>query len=110
MKRIFINSHDQDWLFLINRSLEQAGFEVHFVEQAESLQNESPDLLILDTKSSDDLQKWNRTFDSESLSSVPVFVASGDYTIKKRALSSGANEFLKKPFQTTNLISLINKL
>lgn len=110
MKKIFITSQDQDWLFLINKSLEQAGFEVHFVEEAEVLEKESPDLLIIDTQSTDDLSKWNLNFDSESSSSVPVFVTSGDYTIKKKALNSGANEFLKKPFHTDNLISLIKKL
>lgn len=110
MKKIFVNSHDQDWLFLINKSLEQAGFEVHFVAEADALENQSADLLILDTQSSDDLQKWNLTLEADSSLSLPVFVASGDYTIKKKALSSGANEFLKKPFHTNNLISLINKL
>jgi DNA-binding response OmpR family regulator len=110
MKKILVSSHDQDWLFLINRSLEQAGFEVHFVEEAEVPENDSADLLIIDTNSSEDLSKWNLTFDSETSSSLPVFVASGDYTIKKKVLNAGANEFLKKPFQTDNLISLIKKL
>jgi DNA-binding response OmpR family regulator len=110
MKKIFVTSHDEDWLFLINRSLEQAGFEVHFVEEARVLENESPDLLIIDTQSTDDLYKWNLNFDSGSSQTIPVFVTSGDYTIKKKVLNSGANEFLKKPFHTHNLISLIKKL
>jgi DNA-binding response OmpR family regulator len=110
MKKIFVTSHDQDWLFLINKSLEQAGFEVHFVEQGKILEKESPDLLIIDTQSTDDLLKWNLNFDSDTSSPIPVVVTSGDYTIKKKVLNSGANEFLKKPFHTTNLISLIKKL
>lgn len=110
MKKIFVNSEDQDWLFLINKSLEQAGFEVHFVEKAESLEKESADLLIIDTKTPEDLQKWNLSVEAEAASAFPIFVTSGDYTIKKKALNSGANEFLKKPFQTNSLISLINKL
>jgi DNA-binding response OmpR family regulator len=107
MKKIFVRSHDQDWLFLINKSLEQAGYEVHFVEEGKELQEETADLFIIDTMSVDEISQCQ--FHSPS-TSAPVFVTSGDYTIKQKALNSGAEQFLKKPFHTNNLISLIEKL
>jgi DNA-binding NtrC family response regulator len=110
MKKIFVTSQDKDWLFLINRSLEQAGYEVHFVEQCESLQKESPDVYIIDTMSTEEITSCKYLNFQSAQSTIPVVITSADYTIKKKALSSGANNFLKKPFATNNLISLIEKL
>lgn len=110
MKKVFVESQDKDWLFLINRSLEQAGFEVHFVDEGESLQKESPDVYIIDTMSADEISNCKYLNFQSSEPAVPVVIASADYSIKKKALNSGANNFLKKPFPTNNLISLIEKL
>jgi two-component system, sensor histidine kinase and response regulator len=108
MKKISVKSNDQDWLFLMNKSLEQAGYEVHFIEEGESREQNSPDLLIIDTMSGDELSHYLK-FDAHA-TQVPVFITSGDHTMKRKALNSGADHFLKKPFQTNNLISLIEKL
>lgn len=105
MKKVFVTSHDQDWLFLIDRSLRQAGYEVHFVDQAASDQKESPDVYIIDTMSNEDVSNCRYlNFDS-----TQVVIASADYTIRKKAMDSGADKFLKKPFTANSLISLIEK-
>jgi DNA-binding response OmpR family regulator len=110
MKKVFVASEDKDWLFLINKSLEQAGYEVHFVDESESLQKESPDVYIIDTMSSDVISNCKYLNFQSSHSTVPVVITSADHSIKKKALNSGANNFLKKPFATNNLISVIEKL
>lgn len=110
MKKIFVESQDKDWLFLINRSLEQAGYEVHFVDENETQQKESPDVYIIDTMSGDEISNCKYLNFESSQSSIPVVITSADYSIRKKALNSGANNFLKKPFATNNLISLIEKL
>jgi DNA-binding response OmpR family regulator len=110
MKKIFLRSHDQDWLFLINKSLEQAGYEVHFIEEGTALEKTSADLYILDTMSTEDLSTCHDLKYHPDATPVPVFITSGDYSIKNKALNSGADAFLKKPFHTQNLLSLIAKL
>jgi DNA-binding response OmpR family regulator len=109
MKKIFLRSHDQDWLFLINKSLEQAGYEVHFVEEGEEIKEQSADLFIIDTMSVEEITECQELKFQYHSTYAPVFVTSGDYTIKQKALNSGAEQFLKKPFQTDNLITLIEK-
>lgn len=106
MKKVFVTSPDQDWLFLIDRSLKQAGYEVHFVEQGESDQKESPDVYIIDTMSNDEISNCKYL----NFQSTQVVITSADYSIRKKAMDSGADKFLKKPFATTNLISLIEKM
>ncbi len=110
MKKIFVSSHDQDWLFLINKSLGQAGYEVHFVNEEDCEHKENPDVYIIDTMSSDEISNCPYLNFQSYHASVPVLITSADYSIRKKALNSGANEFLKKPFATDNLISLIEKL
>ena len=110
MKKVFVTSHDKDWLFLINKSLEQAGYEVHFVEEGESPRKESPDVYLIDTMSSEEISNCKYLNFQSTHTPVPVVIASADYTIKKKAMNSGANNFLKKPFATNSLISLIEKL
>jgi two-component system, OmpR family, phosphate regulon response regulator PhoB len=110
MKKIFVTSHDKDWLFLVNKSLEQAGYEVHFVEQGATPQKESPDVYIIDTMSKEEISNCKYLNFGSSHTTVPVVIASADHSIKRSALNSGANNFLKKPFSTVNLISVIEKL
>src|SRR5687767_6385196 len=110
MKKIFVRSHDQDWLFLINKSLEQAGYEVHFIEEGEKVQKEAADLYIIDTMSVEEISQCQELKFHTASTATPVFVTSGDYTMRQQALKSGADHFLKKPFRTNSLISLIKKL
>ena len=110
MKKVFVESQDKDWRFLINKSLKQAGYEVHFVDENESMQKESPDVYIIDTMSAEEISNCKYLNFHSTESTVPVVIASADYSMKKKALNSGANNFLKKPFPTHNLISLIEKL
>jgi DNA-binding NtrC family response regulator len=110
MKKVFVTSQDKDWLFLINKSLEQAGYEVHFVDESESVQKESPDVYIIDTMSTDEISNCKYLNFEGHASTIPVVITSADHSIRKKAMNCGANNFLKKPFATTNLISLIKKL
>lgn len=106
MKRVFVTSHDQDWLFLIDKSLKQAGYEVHFVEQGESDRKESPDVYIIDTMSNEEISNCKYL----NFHLTQVVITSADYSIKKKAMDCGVNKFLRKPFATHNLISLIEKM
>lgn len=110
MKKVFVESQDKDWLFLVNKSLEQAGYEVYFVDENESAQKESPDVYIIDTMSADEISNCKYLNFQSAEPTIPVLITSADYTIKKKAMNSGANNFLKKPFATTNLISIIEKM
>jgi DNA-binding response OmpR family regulator len=110
MKKVFVTSHDKDWLFLVNKSLAQAGYEVHFVDNDHCEDQGSPDVYIIDTMSSEEISNCHYLNYNATHASVPVLITSADYSIKKKALNSGANQFLKKPFATTNLISLIEKM
>ena len=110
MKKVFVTSHDKDWLFLINKSLEQAGYEVHFLEEGAAAQKESPDVYIIDTMSTEEIQNCKYLNFQSAHTTVPVVITSADYTMKRKAMNSGANNFLRKPFSTNNLISVIEKL
>ncbi|HEY0740917.1 MAG TPA: response regulator [Chryseosolibacter sp.] len=105
MKKVFVTSHDQDWLFLIDRSLKQAGYEVHFVEQGEADKKETPDVYIIDTMSNEEISNCKYL----NFHSTQVVITSADYTIRKKAMDSGADKFLKKPFTANTLISAIEK-
>lgn len=116
MKKIFCVEDDINIRELIEYTLKQAGFEAKGFESAEdfyaALQNDFPDLILLDIMlpDKDGLQILKELKASKKTSSVPVIflTAKSDRLDTVKGLDSGADDYIKKPFDILELVSRIN--
>lgn len=97
--------------------LENAGYEVlmakHGSEALEILLQEKPDLILCDIEMPvmDGFDFLKNLKNTEKYSQIPIFMITSRTADKHRnfAISLGANEFLGKPFQEKQLLSLIKE-
>ena len=109
---ILIVDDDQDVLKLLNDTLETEGFDTVVVADGDSaltlLQDIDPDLVILDTTMPgfDGYQTLDLIREQ---SNVPVIMLSASYEAAslQKALSLGADDYVKKPFSTRSLMARI---
>lgn len=111
-QRIMVVDDDHEMLKLLNRTLELEGFNTIVVDDGDSaltlLDKIDPDLVILDIAMPglDGLQTLDLIREH---SNVPVIMLSAmsEVTTLQRALSLGADDYIKKPFSTRLLIARI---
>ena len=116
-KRILIVDDEPDLLMALKIRLTAAGFDVIMgkdgAEGLEKARNEKPDLILLDLM----LPKINGykvcrflKFD-ENYKNIPVIMltARAEEDDKTLGMETGADEYMTKPFDNKELISLINK-
>ena len=114
MKNILITDDDQGILDIFKIILEQAGYEVQVYGDASFiLENKytSPDLFFLDRKLSgqDGLKICKFLKSQNSTKDIPVIIISATQGIKKLAEEAGADDFIEKPFEIKDLLSVIEK-
>lgn len=115
MKRIFIADDDVAIVDATSLMLEVMGYEVNSTldgAKVPSALRSKPDLLLLDI--------WMSGIDGRDIcrqlkadpqtAHLPILMISASKDIRESAISSGANDFLAKPFEMQELIDKIEKL
>ena len=111
-QRIMVVDDDQDMLRLLNRTLELEGFETVVVADGDSalglLEKLEPDMVILDTMMSG-LDTYHILDLIREQSDVPIILLSTEYEVEslRKALSHGADDFIRKPFGTRPFVARI---
>ncbi len=106
---------DRTTCALLQTLLELDGFEVVVVNHGDdvipSASREKPDLMLLDYHLADkrgvDILRTLRSQDA--FADLPIVMTSG-LDVKDEVMTSGATEFLSKPFEPAHLPVLFNKL
>lgn len=116
-KKILVVDDDPDILDSLKLVLEQEGYEVETNEKgeyAEKLHNKTtqlPALIILDVLlSGKDGRKICRMLkDKPDTKHIPIIIISAHPDVEKSSLIIGADAFLAKPFDLTELLTVVEK-
>jgi two-component system phosphate regulon response regulator PhoB len=117
-KKILVIEDDRDIRETIAYALEEQKFEVVTSEDAKilrSLDSIKPDLILLDNWLSDWKSDANGQQISKELktnpktSHIPVIIVSAVSNVQEIAEAGQADDFLRKPFDLTDLIAVVNK-
>lgn len=112
-KKIMIADDDSSILDVVSSMLEFAGYEVvHSPTAALPLQPGLPDLFLLDIwiDGVDGREVCRRLKNDTATGHIPVILFSASKGIGHSALLAGADDFLEKPFQMTDLLEKIENL
>lgn len=115
-KKILVVDDDQGILEMLELLLDDDGYEVilepNSVNALKTIEKQHPDLILLDiwmpVISGDQILRTLKT--DQKTSSIPVLMYSASTDGKLIAESSGADDFLSKPFDITQLLSAIETL
>lgn len=113
-KKILITDDDEGVQDIFKIIFERAGYDVEvFGEAISILENNytSPDLFVLDRQlSGQDGLKVCQFLKSQTLTkNIPVIIVSATPGIGKLAQEAGADDFIEKPFQIKDLLSVVEK-
>lgn len=114
-KKILIAEDDADLLFLLCKALNDAGYEVQCLNEASPIVNnleEWPSLFILDKemKFIDGIAICKYLKLNKEARNIPIVMISGGYQFENKALKAGADCFISKPFNTAQLLKVIDTL
>jgi len=109
-----IADDDSDILDMVGSMLEFAGYQVTHsptVEMALSARN-PPDLFLLDIwiAGKDGREVCRQLKSNQQTSHIPIILFSASKGIERSAREAGADDFLTKPFQMTDLLQKIERL
>ncbi len=113
-KKILITDDDEGVQDIFKIIFEREGYDVEvFGEAISILENKytSPDLFVLDRQlSGQDGLKVCQFLKSQTLTKhIPVIIVSATPGIGKLAQEAGADDFIEKPFQIKDLLSVVEK-
>lgn len=116
MKKILLAEDEDTIARLVQFKLEKSGFEVTSVrngrEALEQLRENRPDLILLDVMMPEinGIEVLERIKRDDALKDVPVIMLSarGQKADIERCLSSGAVDYILKPFAPSELVKRIN--
>lgn len=113
-KKILITDDDEGVQDIFRLIFERAGYDVAIYGEAMSiLENKytSPDLFVLDRQLSgqDGLMVCRFLKSQKSTKDIPVIIVSATPGIGKMAKEAGADDFIEKPFQIKDLLSIVSK-
>ena len=111
-RRILVVDNDREMVGLLNHTLKTEGFDTTVVADVHSaltmLDEIEPDLVILDSvvSGSDGFQMLDLIREQ---SDIPVIMLTRKYDIEslQRALSLGADDYIRKPFSTRAFVARI---
>lgn len=112
--RILILDDDPDICTMIKMVLEYHGFTAFIAESEESanqvLSSGPIDLIIMDMllSGADGTDICRRIKNDDKRSSLPVLMFSAHPTARESCMAAGADGFIPKPFEMTDLIDKIN--
>ena len=113
-KKIVIAEDDADIRFILNLVLQEAGYHVQQVPTGESIvegKHGVPDLFILDKSLPviDGLAICKYLRVKEETKDVPIIMISSYHKLKGRARELGVDEFIEKPFDLKQLLTVVDK-
>jgi CheY-like chemotaxis protein len=117
MTHILLVEDEQDVALVTRTRLELSGFQVSVasdgVEALKFVEKYSPDLILLDLKMPklDGYQVFKRLKSYKETQEIPVILFSGSsasmMALEKKCLELGADDFIRKPFETKTLLKKI---
>lgn len=113
-KKIMIADDDPAILDSVGLLLEFEGYQVETTPDATTLltmQSGFPDLLLLDIwmSGTDGRDICRHLKKQELTSNIPIVLISASRDIERSAIDAGANDFLAKPFELSDLLKKIEK-
>ena len=113
-KKILVTDDDEGIQDILRLIFERAGYEVAVYPEALSIyQNKfiTPDLFLLDRQLSgqDGLNVCRFLKNQNETKNIPVIIVSATPGIGHLAEQAGANDFIEKPFQIKELLTLVEK-
>jgi len=113
-KKILITDDDEGVQDIFKLIFERAGYDVTIYGEALSiLQNKytCPDLFLLDRQLSgqDGLQICRFLKNQKTTKNIPVIIVSASPGIEQLAKEAGADDFIEKPFQINELLTVVEK-
>lgn len=117
-KKILVIEDDKDIRDTLVYVLEEQGYEVVSSEEAKilkSLDKIKPDLILLDNwltewKSDANGQQISKQLKSNPATShIPIVIISAVSNIQEIAEAGMANDYLRKPFNLTDIIEIVKK-
>lgn len=114
---VFLMEDEEDIARLIAHLLEESGFRVHRPERSSNLIGDAekcrPAVFILDLMlpEVDGFQLCDRIRAHESLKGIPILILTARVgpADRKRALESGADVYMTKPFKPAELIAAVRR-
>lgn len=114
VKKILLAEDDADIRFILHLVLNEAGYHVEPVSTGQNIvegKHGLPDLFILDKALPviDGLAICKYLKIKEETRDIPIIMISAFHQLKKKARDLGVDEFLEKPFDVKQLVSLVDK-
>lgn len=114
VKKILLAEDDADIRFILHLVLNEAGYEVEPVSSGQNIvegKHGLPDLFILDKALPviDGLAICKYLKIKEETRDIPIIMISAFHQLKKKARDLGVDEFVEKPFDVKQLVSLVDK-
>lgn len=113
-KRIMIA--DDDWAILdaLKMLLEDEGYSICTSSDGETVnkvRREHPDLILLDIwMSGEDGREIAKELKQKQITrDIPIIMISASKDVDQSALEAGADDFLAKPFEIDELLTIVNK-
>lgn len=117
-KKILVIDDEPELVKAITVRLQASGYEVIFaydgqegIDKAEEIK---PDLILLDIimPKKDGWEVCKNLKSNPKTKDIPILIctASGEQNLEKRCMAVGADAVIKKPFETAELLELVNKL
>lgn len=106
---------DRTTVMLLQTLLELDGFEVQVVARGTdvvpAVESDPPDVILMDYNLSDieGVRILEQLRAHERFATLPVVIASG-MNVEDEVMAAGANQFLTKPFEPSDLPVLFNRL
>jgi DNA-binding response OmpR family regulator len=113
--RVLVVEDDPAIARVLGLLLERSGFVVNQAENGltavDRFDREPPDLVLLDV-ALPDIDGWTvlRHIRGGSASSVPVVVVTSHVQTRERSLEEGADAFVAKPFDNSELVAQVDAL
>lgn len=114
-KTVLIFDDDLELLELCTVILEKKGYTVKTSDNCnnilDTLKNEKPDVILMDNWIPDvGGVKATQTIKSSDFKTIPVIFFSANNDVKKLANTAGADAFITKPFNITDLEKVIGEM
>ena len=114
-KRIFIVEDDKNVQDMLKLIFEKAGYEIEISSDGQSVYNNNreqwPDLFLLDKHLAgyDGLDICKYLKSNDHTRQIPIIMLSATPGIEPLAKNAGADDFVEKPFNTGNLMTIVAK-
>lgn len=112
-KKILVADDDQSILEALQIMLEDQGYQVIATDDGSKvlqLESEAPDLVLLDVWMSgqDGRQVCSALKHQDQTRNIPVIMISANQETGPTAIEAGADDFLAKPFEITDLLQKVD--